>query len=483
MPIVRGDQAVTIHARKQIGALTSSTLASIWTAEDKTLWEAEGRAVAQLNLWISVPCLFLAFAVWQLWSVVAVNLNALGFKFSTNQLFWLAAAPGLSGATLRIFYSFMVPIFGGRRWTALSTASLLIPAIGIGFAVQDSTTSYPAMLLLALLCGLGGSNFSSSMANISFFFPKERKGSALAVNAGLANLGISSVQFLAPLVITMGIFGVFGGDPQTITSKPGQHVEVWAQNAAFIWVPFIALAAFFAWLAMNDIASDRASFADQAVIFKRRHNWIMCWLYLGTFGSFIGYSAGFPLLIQSQFAQLNALQFAWLGPLVGACARPFGGWLADRLGGARVTFWNFVVMAGAAAGVLAFLPADGSPGNFAGFLSIFLVLFLASGIGNGSTFRMIAVIFLTERQREAAGCGYATENQAAREGNKEAAAVLGFSSAIGAYGGFFIPKSYGTSIALTGSPQAALCVFVIFYLTCIAITWWFYARKGAGMPC
>ena len=175
---------------------------AIWTPEDKAFWEQQGQAIAQINLWISVPALFLAFAVWQVWSVVAVGLPALGFKYTTDQLFWLAAAPALSGATLRIFYSFMVPLVGGRRWTALSTASLLIPAIGIGLAVQDNTTPYTTMLVLALLCGLGGGNFSSSMANISFFFPKERKGSALGVNAGLGNLGVSVVQFLSPLVIT-----------------------------------------------------------------------------------------------------------------------------------------------------------------------------------------------------------------------------------------------------------------------------------------
>jgi NNP family nitrate/nitrite transporter-like MFS transporter len=458
-------------------------LLAVWSPEDKKFWEEEGKAIAQLNLWISVPCLFLAFAVWQLWSVVAVNLNALGFKFSTNQLFWLAAAPALSGATLRIFYSFMVPIFGGRRWTALSTASLLVPAIGIGLAVQDPTVSYPTMLLLALLCGFGGGNFSSSMANISFFFPKERKGSALGVNAGLGNLGVSSVQFLAPLVVTMPIWGVLSGDPQMIVNKAGQQVEVWAQNAAFIWVPFIALAAVLAWFAMNDLASARASFADQAVIFKRKHNWLMCWLYLGTFGSFIGYAAGFPLLIKSQFPDVNPLHYAWMGPLVGALVRPFGGWLADKLGGARVTFWNFIVMALGVVAVLHFLPSGGVGGDFRGFLASFMLLFLTTGIGNGSTFRMIPVIFLTERMREAEGKAPEAKEQAIKDGNKEAAAVLGFSAAIGAYGGFFIPKSYGTSLSLTGGPEAALYIFIVFYVTCIAVTWWFYSRRNAPMPC
>jgi NNP family nitrate/nitrite transporter-like MFS transporter len=455
---------------------------SVWTPEDKAFWEKEGEAIAKLNLWISVPCLFLAFAVWQLWSVAAVNLPALGFKLTTNQLFWLAAAPALSGATLRIFYSFMVPIFGGRRWTAISTASLLIPAIGIGIAIQDNTTPYPTLLILALLCGLGGGNFSSSMANISFFFPKERKGSALGVNAGLGNLGVSSVQFLAPLVVTMPIWLVFQGDPHTIVNKAGQAMEIWPQNAAFIWVPFIAVAAFFAWFGMNDIADAKASFSDQAVIFKRRHNWLMCWLYLGTFGSFIGYAAGFPLLIKSQFPDVNALQFAWMGPLVGALIRPFGGWLADKLGGARVTFWNFVVMALAVGGVLYFLPTGPSGGSFYGFLAMFMLLFLTTGIGNGSTFRMIPVIFLTERTRGTKQ-GSPQWEQGVRDGNKEAAAVLGFSGAIGAYGGFFIPKSYGTSISMTGGPEMALYVFIAFYVTCIAVTWWFYSRRNAPMPC
>jgi NNP family nitrate/nitrite transporter-like MFS transporter len=465
-------------------ATSSGRVLTIWTPEDKQFWVQEGQAIATRNLWISVPALFLAFAVWQLMSVIAVKLPQIGFNFTTNQLFWLVAAPALSGATLRIFYSFMVPIFGGRRWTAISTASLLIPAAGIGIAVQDPTTSYATMLVLALLCGFGGGNFSSSMANINFFFPKERKGSALGVNAGLGNLGVSSMQFLAPLMITVGILGVLGGDPQVAVDRAaGTEARVWIQNAAFIWVPWIALAAFAAWIGMNDIADARASFREQAVIFRRKHNWLMCWLYLGTFGSFIGYSAGFPLLIKSQFPQVNALQYAWLGPFVGAIIRPFGGWLSDKLGGARVTFWNFIVMAAAVGGVLWFLPSGPSGGHFAGFLAMFIVLFLTTGIGNGSTFRMIPVIFLTERSRAAAGQGAAAQEQAVKDANKEAAAVLGFSAAVAAYGGFFIPKSYGTSIDLTGGPEGALYVFIVFYLSCIAMTWWYYSRKNAEMPC
>ena len=460
----------------------SGRLLTLWTPEDKSFWEREGEAVAKLNLWISVPALFLAFAIWQVWSVVAVSLPGLGFKYSTNQLFWLAAAPALSGATLRIFYSFMVPLVGGRRWTAISTASLMIPALGIGFAVQDNTTAYPTMLILALLCGLGGGNFSSSMANISFFFPKERKGSALGVNAGLGNLGVSVVQFLSPLVVTAGIFGIFGGDAQSVM-KNGNTVQVWTQNAAFIWVPWIALAAVAAWFGMNDIADARASFGAQAAIFRRKHNWVMCLLYLGTFGSFIGYAAGFPLLIKSQFPGVNPLAYAWLGPLVGAVVRPFGGWLADKLGGARVTLWNFIVMGLAVVGVTFFLPSAGNEGQFAGFFLCFLVLFLTTGIGNGSTFRMIPVIFLTEAMRGVNSNDPAALANAQKEGNTLGAATLGFTAAIAAYGGFFIPKSYGSSIALTGGPNAALWCFAAFYLVCIVVTWWYYARKNAEMPC
>ncbi|HET8724448.1 MAG TPA: nitrate/nitrite transporter, partial [Anaeromyxobacteraceae bacterium] len=257
-----------------------------WDVEDKGFWANEGRAIAQRNLWISIPALLLSFAVWMVWSVVVVRLPEVGFTFTTDQLFWLAALPGLSGATLRIFYSFMVPIFGGRRWTALSTASLLVPAVGIGLAVQDPTTSYGTMLALALLCGLGGGNFASSMANISFFFPKEQKGTALGLNAGLGNLGVSTVQFVVPLVITAGVFGAVGGPPQVTSSG----ASIWLQNAGFVWVPFVAVTTVAAWFGMNDISSARASFREQSVIFRRKHNWIMCWLYVGTFGSFIGYS-------------------------------------------------------------------------------------------------------------------------------------------------------------------------------------------------
>jgi MFS transporter, NNP family, nitrate/nitrite transporter len=451
-----------------------------WNPEDATFWEKTGKKIANRNLWISIPALLLAFAVWMVWSVVVTNLPNIGFKYTTNELFWLTALPGLSGATLRIFYSFMVPIFGGRRWTTISTASLLLPAIWIGFAVQNPNTPFVLMLVLALLCGFGGGNFASSMANISFFFPQAQKGTALGLNAGLGNLGVSTVQFVVPLVITAGVFGAFGGEPQ-VWIKDGVSKSMWLQNAGFVWIPFIIATSIAAWFGMNDIASAKASFKDQTIIFQRKHNWIMCWLYTGTFGSFIGFSAGLPMLTKTLFPDINPLQYAFLGPLVGALVRPIGGWLADKLGGSTVTLWNFVVMTAAVFGVLHFLPHNGEAGNFFGFLTLFILLFFTTGIGNGSTFRMIPVIFLTTQQR-AASVGM-DEGQMRKAAAKESAAVLGFSSAIAAYGAFFIPKSYGTAISLTGSPDAAFYFFIVFYLSCIGITWWFYARKGAEMPC
>jgi NNP family nitrate/nitrite transporter-like MFS transporter len=458
-----------LHGKAQRGALAGTL--DDWRPDDETFWNEKGRRIAARNLWISVPCLLLAFSVWLVWSVVVAKLPSIGFNYSTDQLFWLAALPGLSGATLRIFYSFMVPIFGGRLWTTLTTASLLVPALGIGYAVQDPDTPYLIFLVLALLCGFGGGNFASSMSNISFFFPKKEKGNALALNAGLGNLGVSVMQFAIPLVITAGVFGALGGEAQTASDG----TLMWMQNAGFIWVPFLIVATVLAWFGMNDIAAAKASFKEQSIIFTRRHNWIMCWLYTGTFGSFIGYSAGFPLLAKTQFPDVNSLQYVFLGPLVGALSRAATGWVSDRFGGGRVTFYTFVLMIAAVLGVLYFLGAKDQPGAFWGFFAMFMVLFFATGIGNASTFQMIPVIMRKEIDRLMPTLNPADR---VRQAEKEAAAIIGFTSAIAAYGAFFIPKSYGTSISLTGGPQAALWGFLAFYVTCAALTWFVYTRRS-----
>ncbi|GHE00819.1 MFS transporter [Defluviimonas sp. 20V17] len=447
-----------------------------WHPEEQEFWHTRGHAIATRNLWISIPALLLAFCVWMVWSVVVAKMPAIGFDYTVGQRFWLAALPGLSGATLRIFYSFMIPIFGGRLWTTLSTASLLLPAIGIGIAVQNPHTSYTTFLILALLCGFGGGNFASSMANIAFFYPKKTKGNALALNAGLGNLGVSVMQFVVPLVITMGVFGSLGGAPQAL--KDGS--QLWIQNAGYIWVPFIVVATLAAWFGMNDISDAKASLGDQTIILKRRHNWIMAFLYTGTFGSFIGYSAGFPLLMKTQFPGVDVLAYAFLGPLVGALSRAATGWVSDRFGGGRVTFWTFLGMILAVLGVLYFLPLGGSAGNFWGFFACFMALFFLTGVGNASTFQMIPTILRQEVPRLMPDLD---EAATLKQAERESAAIIAFTSAIAAYGAFFIPKAYGTSIALTGGPAAALWSFAVFYALCAVVTWVFYSRKNAPVPC
>ena len=463
-----------IHGEVHVGELAAKGAIQDWRPEDKTFWEGGGRAIARRNLWISVPCLLLSFAVWMVWSVVVAKLPSVGFAFTNEQLFWLASLPGLSGATLRIFYSFMPAMFGGRLWTTVATWSLLIPALGMGYAVQNPNTPYWIFLVLALLCGFGGGNFASSMANISFFFPKAEKGNALAINAGLGNLGVSVVQFVVPLAITAGVFGWLGGAPQTATVG-NVTTTLWLQNAGFVFVPFIIASAFAAWFGMNDIATMKASFADQAVIFSRTHNWIMCWLYTGTFGSFIGFSAAFPLLSKILYPEVNALQYAFLGPLVGAGARVLAGKPTDRIGGGRITFWTFVAMCLGVIGVLYAIGMKGSPTSFPVFFASFIFLFAMTGIGNASTFQMIPAIMRKEVARLEPGL---KGQDLVKQSDKESAAIIGFTSAVAAYGAFFIPKSFGTSIAATGGAEAALYGFLAFYVICIAVTWFFYTRRG-----
>ncbi|OYW99002.1 MAG: nitrate/nitrite transporter [Caulobacter vibrioides] len=446
-----------------------------WRPEDAAFWSETGKRVATRNLWISVPNLLLAFSVWMVWSMVIAKLKLVGFKFTTEQLFWLAALPALSGATLRIFYSFMVPIVGGRRWTALATLSLLIPAIGIGIVVQHPETPYSVFVLLALACGLGGGNFASSMANISFFFPKSEKGAALGVNAGFGNLGVSVMQFLVPVVIGLALFGPLVGAPQTIVEH-GLAKSIWLQNAAYVWVPFIVIAAAAAWFGMNDIASAKASFAAQAVIFTRKHNWIMCWLYLGTFGSFLGFSAAFPLLTKTLFPDINVLQLAFLGPLIGAASRALTGGISDRFGGERVTHWAFLALAVGVLGVLAGVGAYGAAPSFPIFFASFLWLFFWTGVGNASTFQMIPAIVRADMPRLLPSAPIEARQRAAE---MESAAIVGFTSAIGAFGGFFIPKAFGDSLKATGDPQFALYLFLGFYISCVIVNWAFYGRKAS----
>lgn len=446
-------------------------LLSDWRPENPAFWENKGKGIARRNLWISVSCLLLAFCVWMLFSAVAVNLNKIGFNFTTDQLFLLTALPSLSGAILRVPYSFMVTLFGGRKWTVLSTVILIIPCAWLGFAVQNPATPFGVFMLIALLCGFAGANFASSMGNISFFFPKARQGSALGINGGLGNLGVSVMQLIAPLVIFLPIFTFLGvrGVPQ----PDGSLLAL--TNAAWIWVPLLAVATLAAWFGMNDIGSSKASVVSQLPVLKRLHLWLLSLLYLATFGSFIGFSAGFAMLAKTQFPDVNILQLAFFGPFIGALARSAGGVISDKFGGVRVTLINFIFMALFTALLFLTLPGSGA-GSFSAFYLVFMGLFLTAGLGSGSTFQMIAVIFrqITLYNVKLRG---GSDEQAQREAVTDTAAALGFISAIGAVGGFFIPKAFGTSLALTGSPVGAMKIFLLFYIACVLLTWLVYGRR------
>ncbi|MFZ1324565.1 MAG: MFS transporter [Candidatus Contendobacter sp.] len=454
-----------------------------WRPDDEDFWQQAGQRIAHRNLWLSMPALLLAFAVWVVWSVIVVELPRVGFKFTQNQLFWLAALPGLSGPFFRALYSFVVPIFGGRNWTVFSTALLLLPTLWIGVAVQDLNTNYAVFVVIALLCGLGAGNFSSSMANISFFFPQRLQGTALGLNGGIGNLGVGLAQLIVPIAIYGGALWILGGGAQNRFDE-GIITPIWLQNAGFIWVPFIVAASVAAWFGMDNIGTVKAGFAEQVAIFRHKHQWLMSWLYTGTFGSFIGLAVTFPMLVNTAFPAADAFKFAFVGPLLAALVRPLGGWLSDRIGGAAITAWVFATMTAASLGALLFLPGpNGGDGNMSGFIIMYLMLFVAAGIGNGSTFRMIPIIFRVLRQRQLHGGDRAGLEEASRLAATEAAATLGFSSAVAAFGGFFIPIAYGASINLTGGYQAALMVFALFYLSCLWVTWRWYAGKNVEAPC
>jgi NNP family nitrate/nitrite transporter-like MFS transporter len=442
------------------------TWISDWRPEDQEFWQTKGKAIARRNLIWSILAEHIGFSIWLIWSIVATKLPQVGFHYTTEQLFQLVALPGLVGSLMRFPYTFAPAAFGGRNWTIVSAVLLFVPTILLAFFVSRPDTPYGLMLLVAATAGLGGGNFSSSMANISFFYPDRMKGWALGLNAAGGNIGVSSVQFLTPMLIGAGWVGLYLVPPLGATG-------LYLQNAGLMWLPLVALAVYGAARYMDNLTSARSTFKDQLIIVRRKHTWVMSWLYIGTFGSFIGYSAAFPLLIKTQFPQIT-IAIAFLGPLVGSVVRPLGGLLADKIGGATVTFWNFCAMGAATLGVIYFLDIK----SFPGFLAMFLVLFVTTGIGNGSTFRMIPSIFREERLNEAKGAGEGARASALKAASVESAAVIGFTAAIGACGGYLIPRSFGASIAATGTPHLALEVFLGFYVTCIALTWWFYLRKG-----
>jgi NNP family nitrate/nitrite transporter-like MFS transporter len=444
---------------------------SDWNPEDEAFWNSKGKVIARRNLIWSIVAEHIGFSVWLIWSIVATKLPAAGFHFTTDQLFQLVALPGLIGSLMRFPYTFAVTTFGGRNWTIFSAAVLFIPTLALAYFVSHPETPFWLMLLVASTAGLGGGNFASSMANISFFYPDRMKGWALGLNAAGGNIGVSSVQLLTPILMGFGIFNLYQAAP-----VGGAYL----QNAGLMWILPLAIALCGAILFMNNLTSAKSSFKNQLAIIGNKHTWIMSFIYIGTFGSFIGYSAAFPLLIKTQFPAIT-VTIAFLGPLVGSLSRPLGGLLADKVGGAIVTFWNFIAMGAATIGVLYFVGMK----DFTGFLAMFLILFVTTGIGNGSTYRMIPSIFREENLRKARGKGEVGRALAFKAASIESGAALGFIGAIGACGGYLIPSGFGKSIAITGGPQLALEIYLAFYAVCLALTWWHYLRRSlaeSGLP-
>lgn len=524
-----------------------------WDVEDTAFWESQGKRIAYRNLWISVPALLCGFAVWGMWGIITVQMLNLGFPFTQAELFTLTAIAGISGATMRIPASFLIRLAGGRNTIFLTTAMLLAPAIGTGIALQHKDWPLWAFQLMALWSGVGGGNFASSMSNISTFFPKRLQGTALGLNAGLGNFGVTTMQIVIPLVMTVGLLGAFGGEPMTLVKDSGwilgkiaAGTPTWIQNAGFAWVFSLVPLSILCWFGMNNLKTVspatgsaivafakitylytlafvpaifmlylylpqptglgvlsmwvaipldvicallvmrlaafgemKEGVAKQFAIFRNKHTWSMTALYIVTFGSFIGFSMALPLSITVIFGishvpdatgvlqhtlknpnSPSALTYSWIGPFVGAAVRPIGGWISDKLGGSIVTQVISAVMVVASAAVgYVMMQAYGSATPeqyFPAFLGLFIVLFFATGIGNGSTFRTIGVIF--DRQ--------------------QAGPVLGWTSAIAAYGAFIAPVVIGAQIK-AGTPQFAMYGFAVFYALCLILNWWFYLRANA----
>jgi len=524
-----------------------------WRPEDNEFWDSTGKKIAYRNLALSVPALLCGFAVWGMWGIITVQMLNLGFPFTQAELFTLTAIAGIAGATMRIPASFLIRVAGGRNTIFLTTAMLLAPAIGTGIVLQHKDWPLWAFQLMALWSGVGGGNFASSMSNISTFFPKRLQGTALGINAGIGNFGVTTMQIVIPLVMTMALFGSYGGDSMTLVKDSGwilgkivAGTPTWIQNAGFAWVLSLVPLSVLCWWGMNnlktvtpDAGNPIAAFAKitwlytlafipsilglylylpkptglglismwvaipldvvaallvmklaafgpmkegvakQFAIFRDKHTWALTLLYIVTFGSFIGFSMALPLSISVIFGishvpdafgvlqhtlknpnAPSALTYAWIGPFVGALIRPVGGWISDKVGGSIVTqiISAIMVVASVAVGYV-MLQAYNSPKPeeyFLSFMLLFVLLFAASGIGNGSTFRTIGVIF----------------------DRTQAGPVLGWTSAIAAYGAFVAPIVIGNQIK-AGTPQYAMYGFAVFYALCLILNWWFYLRKNA----
>ncbi|WP_435746087.1 MFS transporter [Nocardioides sp. SYSU DS0663] len=464
-----------------------------WRPEDPEFWESTGRSVARRNLAWSIFAEHLGFSVWLIWSVSSAFLVSMGFDFTAQQLFLLIALPNLVGSLLRIPYTFAVPKFGGRNWTMVSAGLLLVPTLLFAYAVQHPGTPYWLFCLIAATAGLGGGNFASSMANINFFYPAAKKGAALGLNAAGGNIGVALIQLLLPVIV--GGAGIFG---MVQASEGGIHLE----RAAWVYAGLAVVATFAAWRWMDNLGTAVSRPREQLQVVRNRQTWIMAFLYIGTFGSFIGYSAAMPLLIKLNFwvpdpAPLGTgiffAYYAFLGALVGSATRPLGGWLADKYGGAKVTLGAFTGMIGFTLAVLWTLTRlTPNPGQdpaiatdnqswFPWFLGFFLCVFAATGIGNGSTYKMIPAIWRTQAER--ATTPSTPERASALDlATKQASAAIGVIGAVGAVGGFLIPLAFSAPWVADpmSATKGAFLVFTAFYVVCAAVTYGVFLRRTAG---
>ncbi|MBV2366777.1 MFS transporter [Streptomonospora nanhaiensis] len=429
-----------------------------WDPEDTGFWAASGRRIANRNLWASILAEHLGFSIWSIWSVLTLFMTPeTGFDYTPEQKFLLVSVVTLVGAVLRVPYTLAVPKFGGRNWTLVSASALLVPTVIAVVLIQRPDTPYWLFLVLAATAGLGGGNFSSSMSNINAFFPERHKGWALGLNAGGGNIGVAVVQLAG-----LGVIAAFG---------VGQGYLL-----AALYVPLLLLASVIAWTRMDNLVGARADVGAQVAAARDRHFWIMSFLYIGTFGSFIGFSFAYGLLLQNQFGRtpLEAAALTFLGPLLGSLIRPVGGRLADRFGGARVTLWNFAAMAG---GIAVIVLASFQQSLWL-FTVAFAVLFVLAGIGNGSTYKMIPAIYAAEAQnRIAAG---APREEVLAHTKRVAGAVLGLVGAVGALGGVAINLVFRQSFLSFGGATPAYIAFGVFYLVCMAVTYRVYLRAPAA---
>ncbi|MDA3628758.1 NarK/NasA family nitrate transporter [Saccharopolyspora sp. WRP15-2] len=430
-----------------------------WNPEDEQFWESTGKHVARRNLIFSIVSEHIGFSVWSIWSVLVLFMSPeIGLPFTASEKFLLVVTPNLVGAVLRLPYSAAVTRFGGRNWTIFSSAVLLVPAGLACYFVQQPGTPLWVFMLVGATAGLGGGNFSSSMTNITTFFPQRHQGWALGLNAGGGNLGVAAVQVVGLLVIA-----VAGG------TNPAY--------VAAIYLPLIVVAALCAALFMDNVDAVRARPGALREAAANKHTWWISVLYIGTFGSFIGYGFAFGLVLQTEFGftPLQAASWTFLGPLLGSVSRPVGGWLSDRFGGGRVTLWAF---AGMTAGTGALLFAS-SRGSFAMYLVAFIALFVLTGVGNGSTYKMIPAIFAKEAEDAVTDGGEAVA--AFSRARRLSGAVIGIAGAVGALGGVGINlafrASYGGEAA---NGDAALLVFLCYYVLCALVTWAVYLRGSRG---